>query len=1073
MAMLSLVYSRYDLRFMKFPKIIYEEDDDLPRIRRILGLHVGSPSSSEDPSQTASPSSPASPDTTPATQVHSLSEPSVAKVAVTHARPWQPGRGTAEPLIDTATVGLSQIEGEASLQLAPAPAPTPTTTLGGWNPGRARKNGPQAETADNHVNAKTGAQTDNGVVAEGLLVQIDSAMNRLVSAMGVPLLVDAVGERAGATASEHGQASDWPAQRGEPAPAVVTRYLIDRVETLISRVDTALFELGASHAPVFVRMEHAEALAAPTSAPAAPSAPLATPSAPSSGDAGPPASPLQTAAPAPGPTEPTETSAVVPSEDPGKGPEEHAAVIELELVQAPEHADEPAGAETAPIAGSSTQEDAATGAGGASNAETELRAEAAPQAEAVPVLVLVPEEMVVAESMSPDLLASGTEAYSGTADIAVQPGETAHVQLEIIPQTKNVLPAVHLDPGGEEIHASTLIEADEPSPSVNSLDLMGWAGTAERKEKKGTKSVSARARVVFQAPAATEPEESPESIRPPAELDVTPPVVQLGDIDMAYGWRASVAAKTKARHAEEKRRFSVQAERNERAEKDQQDAIAAAALELSLKAVAVAEALIVGEVPLAHAVPDGKVTNLVDEIASTANALAPATEASGKDVNETTVTNDTEPGQASAMTISAPAIPENDFEGAEAIAESHSNIVLAVEEAIIVGENEGPDTFPPGSPPIESEEPTGLVNTDEIYETDLNDAPDLMVQWVNDAPESTAVDAENQRARHWSDEESDPQDDGFLLDDDPVDVPTSDMTIPPTIPGSVNPQDRLVQACLEGQYKLVVALLASGADPNALGHASAPDGSAWEGITPLQATILATASVEEVTPKMLRKQTARIVRVLLSRGALTVEIERDLVHHCANHNLAEVLEVLAEHNVRLRRYGYDLVAIAMHHGHLDVLQVLNGHNCAVNLQNDKGSRPFLDICSGTVRAAITGRKPPIASVEVLAERLRTYIALGLDLEAADKVGATPLMRAIVTGNETMAWALLACGASPRVVMRNGVCITHLAAACMGSAFLRQFLKLTDTQSELRRLQARRLQPDVRAIVQAVQVAKAA
>lgn len=298
-----------------------------------------------------------------------------------------------------------------------------------------------------------------------------------------------------------------------------------------------------------------------------------------------------------------------------------------------------------------------------------------------------------------------------------------------------------------------------------------------------------------------------------------------------------------------------------------------------------------------------------------------------------------------------------------------------------------------------------------------------------------------------------------------VDEPPAEVTSSSTPPDLPALNDQLVQACLSGQLKLVSMLLDAGADPNAPGVVTTEEGETYEGITPIQAAILAAMS-EEVTPKMLRKQTARIVKVLLSRGALTTENERDLVMHCANHDLGEVIEVLGEHNVRLRRYAFDTIGIALHHGHLDVLRAMGKSGCSVNIMNDRGNRPFLDLCSRTMRSPILNKSTSPKTVEDMTERIRQFIECGLNLEATDKVGATALIRSIATGNEAMSWALIAAGANPKARLRNGVSVAHLAASSMGAGFLRRFLVHTDTYSDLARLKALRLQPDVRALVAA-------
>lgn len=290
--------------------------------------------------------------------------------------------------------------------------------------------------------------------------------------------------------------------------------------------------------------------------------------------------------------------------------------------------------------------------------------------------------------------------------------------------------------------------------------------------------------------------------------------------------------------------------------------------------------------------------------------------------------------------------------------------------------------------------------------------------------------------------------------------------IPPLFMVQEASADHLVQACLNSQLRIVATLLVAGADPNAAGIAKTENGQAYEGITPIQAAVLAVKS-GEVTPKMLRKQAARIVKLLLEHGAQVDAIERDLVMHCANHDLGEVLEVLAEHDVKLRRHAYDAIGIALHHGHVDVLRSLQKKSCPINLMNDRGSRPFLDLCSRSLRAPILPKGAPAKTAEALAQRIQNLVDCGLDLEATDKVGATALMRAVVCGNEPMALALLSLGANHHARLRNGVSVAHLAVVRNRTSFVRRLVSMVDVREDLRRMQAMNMQPDMRSLLATV------
>lgn len=273
--------------------------------------------------------------------------------------------------------------------------------------------------------------------------------------------------------------------------------------------------------------------------------------------------------------------------------------------------------------------------------------------------------------------------------------------------------------------------------------------------------------------------------------------------------------------------------------------------------------------------------------------------------------------------------------------------------------------------------------------------------------------------------------------------------------------NHLVQACFNRDLKRTSALLNAGINPNRAGELTTEGGINHLTLLPIMACVTMPES-EDVMPKMLRKQSARIIKVLLTHGALTQEVERDLLLHCVNHNLDDVIDALGEHNVRIRRYAYDLVKICLRLGHIDALHALSRQGCHINMQNDRGNRPFLDYCSSA--PSLIKRSINNSSVEFITHQIHAFLEAGLDLEATDKIGATALMRAVTTGNESAAWALLACGANPWAALRNGVSITHLSAICMGATFLRRFIALAGTNSDLLRLNAKHLQPDVRSII---------
>ena len=285
------------------------------------------------------------------------------------------------------------------------------------------------------------------------------------------------------------------------------------------------------------------------------------------------------------------------------------------------------------------------------------------------------------------------------------------------------------------------------------------------------------------------------------------------------------------------------------------------------------------------------------------------------------------------------------------------------------------------------------------------------------------------------------------------------INVAPKFGKEVSINDQLVQACFLSQLKTVSFLLEQGADPTIRGTVINAAGKEIPDMTPIRAALLATTQ-DDVTPKMLKKQTARIVKLLLSRGAITDDHEREIVMHCARHNLAEVLEVLGQHNVRLRRYGFEVMGLSMYLGHTDVMKSMTLYNCSVNIQNDRGNRPFLDLCSQSFRIGEISFTSKEQSIETLAETFRSYVDVGLNLEATDKVGCTALMRSIATGNHNFTKALLMAGANPRAMLKTGVSATHLACICMNSTQLKSFLDMSGTHNELSALKTTMLKPDV-------------
>lgn len=274
----------------------------------------------------------------------------------------------------------------------------------------------------------------------------------------------------------------------------------------------------------------------------------------------------------------------------------------------------------------------------------------------------------------------------------------------------------------------------------------------------------------------------------------------------------------------------------------------------------------------------------------------------------------------------------------------------------------------------------------------------------------------------------------------------------------------LHQCCFSLDIKGAASFLDGGSSPIAIAHIVDNQGNAHTGLTPIQTILLAIElGSDEIAPKMLKKQAARIVKLLVTRGALTTEMEKDLAFYCVTKDLPDIIHVLFENNMKLRRYGYDMVGLALQIGHKDILKSLEKFNCPINIKNDRGNRPFLDICSKTLKVDVP-KKYKKTTVDDLSIHVRELMNYGLNLESMDYIGSTALVRAIASGNEPMMWALINCGANPRVKFKNGVALPHLAAACLSPSSFRAFIDQTGTQSELRQLSAKNLQPDIRSMI---------
>lgn len=275
----------------------------------------------------------------------------------------------------------------------------------------------------------------------------------------------------------------------------------------------------------------------------------------------------------------------------------------------------------------------------------------------------------------------------------------------------------------------------------------------------------------------------------------------------------------------------------------------------------------------------------------------------------------------------------------------------------------------------------------------------------------------------------------------------------------------LFSACLETDHKRVIALLAGGADPN-LSYIEIK-GAIATPVSPLQATLLSVSN-DAATPRMLRKQVVRIAKTLFDAGARIDKLERNLLLNTVAMEIDELLDVLADHGARVKRHGFELMSLAMANESIAMIEALGRHGVSPNVRDDHHSTPFLDWCSGTLRARKTKKTPTSENAKNTASVIEKFACCGVNINFQDRMGATPLMRAIVCGENTIAEALILVNANTDILLRNGVGALHLAAMCGSQEFLRFLSAQGILLNDLKRLHVKGLQPDVKAIVFAMQ-----
>lgn len=272
---------------------------------------------------------------------------------------------------------------------------------------------------------------------------------------------------------------------------------------------------------------------------------------------------------------------------------------------------------------------------------------------------------------------------------------------------------------------------------------------------------------------------------------------------------------------------------------------------------------------------------------------------------------------------------------------------------------------------------------------------------------------------------------------------------------------RLVNACLEADVKAVLAALDDGADPNCVVPLS--KGSLLENVVPLEAAALAI-SKGVATPKILRKQVTRICKLIMDAGGVFLETdtERKLLVASVLFESEDLLNLLVERGANLFKFCVDLFGFAFSNRSVSMVANLVSHGMNPNAKDAFKSTPFLDWCGGALDSKRTLSDSDLKESDAL-NVIAGFLKCGVDLNLPDGVGATPLMRALISGKEDVALALVSMKVDVLKTMRNGLNAFHLAAFCGRIEFLRSPL-VSDRLKDLFDLEVKNLQPDVRSLI---------
>lgn len=275
-------------------------------------------------------------------------------------------------------------------------------------------------------------------------------------------------------------------------------------------------------------------------------------------------------------------------------------------------------------------------------------------------------------------------------------------------------------------------------------------------------------------------------------------------------------------------------------------------------------------------------------------------------------------------------------------------------------------------------------------------------------------------------------------------------------------QDDVVSLCLSGDVKGLESLLSSNSKAYVIG------GESSEVRNLLSQGLVAAAKfpVHGVgLPKMLHKQSFRMVKIFLKYGINFEGIEKQFLIACLKSENFETLDLASKSGLSIKRYANVCADTALASANKKVIEAITNYNVSINQIDDHFETSFLRLCANRIMLFTDEKWNQSSNNEHwYLEKILTLISAGVDIEAKDKIGATGLMRSIIAGNFQLAKALINSGADITAKLPNGVSTSHIAAACSPREFLRFYLSKNPCQVDLSRLQSKRIQPDSRALI---------